>query len=157
MAWNRHAIAQTQLRKHVASMAWGARNLIFHSGPDPIPRRLPQQVLLAVDDEEVVEVHDGVARALLEPSRASTGGRQVAHRRRPPLSREHARGVATLSAREFSGVLAHQVCGPALSPSLSGMKLRSPPVLAHQDAAERKRDKKRSGHSDDEEELLVSE
>ena len=28
MAWNRHAIAQTQLRKHVASMAWGARNLI---------------------------------------------------------------------------------------------------------------------------------
>ena len=23
-----HAIAQTQLRKHVASMAWGARNLI---------------------------------------------------------------------------------------------------------------------------------
>ena len=29
MAWNRHAIAQTQLRKHVASMAWGARNLIF--------------------------------------------------------------------------------------------------------------------------------
>ena len=22
MAWNRHAIAQTQLRKHVASMAW---------------------------------------------------------------------------------------------------------------------------------------
>ena len=33
-------------------------------------------------------------------------------------SREHARGVATLSAREFTGVLAHQVCGPALSPSL---------------------------------------
>ena len=30
MAWNRHAIAQTQLRKHVASMAWGARNLIPH-------------------------------------------------------------------------------------------------------------------------------
>ena len=28
MAWDRHAIAQTQLRKHVASMAWGARNLI---------------------------------------------------------------------------------------------------------------------------------
>ena len=30
MAWNRHAIAQTQtqLRKHVASMAWGARNMI---------------------------------------------------------------------------------------------------------------------------------
>ena len=28
MAWNRHAIAQTQLRKHVASMAWGAQNLI---------------------------------------------------------------------------------------------------------------------------------
>ena len=28
MAWNSHAIAQTQLRKHVASMAWGARNLI---------------------------------------------------------------------------------------------------------------------------------
>jgi hypothetical protein len=28
MAWNRHAIVQTQLRKHVASMAWGARNLI---------------------------------------------------------------------------------------------------------------------------------
>ena len=28
MAWNRHAIAQTQLRKHVASMAWGARNSI---------------------------------------------------------------------------------------------------------------------------------
>ena len=27
MAWNRHAIAQTQLRKHVASMACGARNL----------------------------------------------------------------------------------------------------------------------------------
>ena len=24
MAWNRHAIAQTQQRKHVASMAWGA-------------------------------------------------------------------------------------------------------------------------------------
>jgi hypothetical protein len=31
MAWNRHAIAQTQLWKHVASMAWGARNLIPHS------------------------------------------------------------------------------------------------------------------------------
>ena len=28
MAWNCHAIAQTQLRKHIASMAWGARNLI---------------------------------------------------------------------------------------------------------------------------------
>ena len=28
IAWNRHAIAQTQLRRHVASMAWGARNLI---------------------------------------------------------------------------------------------------------------------------------
>ena len=28
MAWNRHAIALTQLRKHVASMAWGARSLI---------------------------------------------------------------------------------------------------------------------------------
>ena len=28
MAWNPHAIAQTQLRKHVASTAWSARNLI---------------------------------------------------------------------------------------------------------------------------------
>jgi hypothetical protein len=28
MAWNRHAIALTQLRKHVAPMAWGARSLI---------------------------------------------------------------------------------------------------------------------------------
>ena len=28
MAWNRHAIAQTLLLKHFASMAWGARNLI---------------------------------------------------------------------------------------------------------------------------------
>ena len=32
MAWNRHAIAQMELRKIVASMAWGARNLIPH-GP----------------------------------------------------------------------------------------------------------------------------
>ena len=32
MAWNRHAIAQTQLRIHVASMAWGARKIIFHTG-----------------------------------------------------------------------------------------------------------------------------
>ena len=31
MAWNRHAIAQMELRKIVASMAWGARNLIPHS------------------------------------------------------------------------------------------------------------------------------
>ena len=31
MAWNRHAIAQRELRKIVASMAWGARNLIPHS------------------------------------------------------------------------------------------------------------------------------
>ena len=28
MAWNRRAIAQTRLRKHVASTAWDARNLI---------------------------------------------------------------------------------------------------------------------------------
>ena len=28
IAWNPHAIAQTQLRKHVASTAWSARNLI---------------------------------------------------------------------------------------------------------------------------------
>ena len=32
IAWNRHAIAQMELRKIVASMAWGARNLIPH-GP----------------------------------------------------------------------------------------------------------------------------
>ena len=28
MAWNRHAVEQTQLRRHFASMAWGARNLM---------------------------------------------------------------------------------------------------------------------------------
>ena len=38
MAWNRHAIAQTQLRKHVASMAWGARNLISTQVWPPPPR-----------------------------------------------------------------------------------------------------------------------
>ena len=32
MAWNRHAIAQMQLRKHVASMAFGALNLISTQG-----------------------------------------------------------------------------------------------------------------------------
>ena len=30
MAWNLHAIEQAQLRKHVASMAWDARDLIPH-------------------------------------------------------------------------------------------------------------------------------
>ena len=38
MAWNRHAIAQTQLRKHVASMAWGARYLISTQVWPPPPR-----------------------------------------------------------------------------------------------------------------------
>tara|TARA_B100000530_G_scaffold111649_1_gene69706 strand:+ start:114 stop:311 length:198 start_codon:yes stop_codon:yes gene_type:complete len=28
MAWKLHAIEQTQLRRNIASMAWGARNLI---------------------------------------------------------------------------------------------------------------------------------
>ena len=32
MAWIRHAVAQTQLRKHVASMAWGARNSLLARG-----------------------------------------------------------------------------------------------------------------------------
>ena len=33
MAWNRHAVEQTQLRKHVASMAWGARSFISIQAP----------------------------------------------------------------------------------------------------------------------------
>ena len=33
-----HAIAQTQLRKHVASMAWGARYLISTQVWSPPPR-----------------------------------------------------------------------------------------------------------------------
>ena len=32
MAWKLHAIEQIQLGRHVASMAWGARRLISHTG-----------------------------------------------------------------------------------------------------------------------------
>ena len=37
MAWKLHAIEQMQLRRHVASMAWGARRLIPHRSPMASP------------------------------------------------------------------------------------------------------------------------
>ena len=40
MAWNLHAIEQAQLRKHVVSMAWGARDSIPHRSQLDLVARL---------------------------------------------------------------------------------------------------------------------
>ena len=90
MAWNRHAIAQMELRKIVASMAWGARNLIPHS---------PRHELDVLRRRRVVDGRaDGV--------RQRPGARVVSHGLRPRrLASRSGLLLRAASARPYLGLL----------------------------------------------------
>ena len=90
MAWNRHAIAQTQLQQHVASMA-GRQKFNFHTGVDGV-------VDPALEDVELFSVVQSPNRAVEhekrhEESAGEGRGRRVRElgrciKKRPDM-REH--------------------------------------------------------------------
>ena len=76
MAWNRHAVAQTQLRKHVASTAWDAGpKFDFHTGGE----------LLVVDGNTKSIISHGLGHGVLHYLSVTQGGLS---RSEPLITRE---------------------------------------------------------------------